>query len=293
MAIGRALPRPAQENKPCVFSCYTLYIVTMERNQPDAPQPTPPDPPQGQPGTTVPDNIALFLHAIGVLLDYGRHLLDTVRQRAAAPTFTIIAAAFGTSNLSTIMAHLNRGILRATALQRVLLARAAAGRDIDPVPRHRRRDEPPPAPADAQAEPPADAPAAPPKRKPRKSPLPGSDDPEVYMPTLEELVRQTRHRSIGLTMADICLDLGVIPMLCSSDFWNKMFDTLYHFGGRGVETVMAEKQRREQAFIQEQDKTIDSSWDWLRLTRDEIRRILGFFIGEPPVNPFAAATGPP
>jgi hypothetical protein len=59
--------------------------------------------------------------------------------------------------------------------------------------------------------------------------------------------------------------------------------------------VMREKCRREQAFIQEQDKKLDSTWDWLRLTRDEVRQILGFFIGEEPVDPFATvlATGPP
>jgi hypothetical protein len=58
---------------------------------------------------------------------------------------------------------------------------------------------------------------------------------------------------------------------------------------------MREKARRRQAFVQEQDKKLDSSWDWLQLNRDEIREILGFFIGEPPVDPFAVAlaTGPP
>jgi hypothetical protein len=39
------------------------------------------------------------------------------------PTFPAIAACFGTTNLSTILAHLNRGILRATALERVALRR--------------------------------------------------------------------------------------------------------------------------------------------------------------------------
>jgi hypothetical protein len=269
----------------------------MEPGAPDTTQPTPPDPPQGQPGNTVPPNIALFLHALSVMLGYGRHLLDTIHQRAAAPTFTIIAAAFGTANLATIQAHMNRGILRAIALQRVLLARAETGRDIEPSPRRLRPDETPPAPADAAAEPPSAAPAAVAKRKPRKSRLPGSDDPELYMPTLAELERQARRRSIGRLMADICLDLGIVPILCSSDFWNEMFDILYYFGGHGVETVMAEKQRREQAFLQEQDRKIGSSLDWLQLKRDEIRQILGFFIGEPPVNPFAPdaapATGPP
>ena len=67
---------------------------------------------------------------------------------------------------------------------------------------------------------------------------------------------------------------------------------MHYFGGRGVETVMREKSHREQAFIQEQVKKLDSTWDWLRLKRDEIRQVLGFFIGEPPVDPFAQATAP-
>src|ERR1700729_479018 len=92
---------------------------------------SPPDPPQDSPATTLPHNISVILHAVGILLDYGRHLIETVRQRAAAPNFNAIAACFGTANLATILAHLNRGILRAQALERVLLARAATGNDID------------------------------------------------------------------------------------------------------------------------------------------------------------------
>ena len=61
-----------------------------------------------------------------------------------------------------------------------------------------------------------------------------------------------------------------------------------HFDARAT-------RRRQQAFIQEQDKKLDSSWDWCQLKPDEIREILDFFIGEPPVDPFAVtlATGPP
>src|SRR6267154_6511156 len=126
----------------------------MEAYVPNTPGPaSPPDPPQDQPGTTMPEHIAFILHAVVILLGYGRHLLATVRHRAAAPTFPTIAACFGTANLSTILAHLNRGILRAAALQRFLLARAETGRDIAMVtPRTRIDVEPPPAPADPQAE---------------------------------------------------------------------------------------------------------------------------------------------
>src|SRR5580704_11454643 len=101
--------------------------------EPIAPTPlvaSPPDPAQDHPALTLPNNIAVLLHAVGVLLTYGRHLIETVRHRAAAPNFNAIAACFGTDNLSTILAHLNRGILRTVALQRVLLARAATGQDF-------------------------------------------------------------------------------------------------------------------------------------------------------------------
>src|ERR1700761_5106539 len=87
--------------------------------------------PQDHPATTLPNNIEVLLHACRILLGYGRHLIDTVRQRAVAPRFNAIAACFGTAHLSTISAHLTRGLLRAIALERVLLARAAAGEDIE------------------------------------------------------------------------------------------------------------------------------------------------------------------
>jgi hypothetical protein len=255
-----------------------------------------PDPPQDQPGTTapMPEYIAAVLYAVRVLLGYGHHLLATVHRRAAAPTFPTIASCFGTANLSTILAHLNRGILRATALQRFLLARAATGRDIAMVTRRTRTDEEPsPAPADPQSEQPTEP--VRPKPAARKSLPTGSDDPELYMPTPEELDRQVRRRAIGRTIAEICTDLAVVPGLCTSSFWNGIFEIMHYFGGDGVATVMREKSRREQTFIREQDKKLDSTWDWLRLKRDEIRGRLGFFIGETPVDPFAQAlaTGPP
>jgi hypothetical protein len=268
----------------------------MEADVPATPGPaSPPDPPQDQPGNPMPEYVAVFLHAVSILLGYGRHLLATIERRATAPTFPTIAASFGTANLSTIMAHLNRGILRATALERFLLARAATGRDIDIVTRGTRTAEPPPAPADAQAEPPVDQPARP-KAKPRPSLPPGRDDPELFMPTPEELDRQVRRRAVGRTIAEICGDLAVVPAFCTPAFWSDIFQVMHYFGG-DVVTVMREKSRREQAFIQEQDRKLDSTWDWLRLKRDEIRQVLGFFIGEPPVDPFSApealATGPP
>jgi hypothetical protein len=261
-----------------------------------SPSADPADPPQDHPATTLPNNIAVILHAARILLDYGRHLIDTVRHRASAPNFNAIAACFGTANLSTILAHLNRGLLRATALERVLLARAATGRDFDFVEPPTRTPEPQPAatatePGQPAAEPPTTA-----RRAPRPSRAAGRDDPELFMPTLQDLERQARRRPIGLTILDICLDLAVVPGLCQSKFWNELFDIMQYFGG-SVATLMQRKARRREAFSREQDRTPNSNWDWLRLTRDAVRQVLGFFIGEPPVNPLdlaaAIATAPP
>ncbi len=265
----------------------------------DIPAPaSPPDPPQDHPGKTAPtpEYIAAVLYVVGILLGYGRHLLATVHHRAAAPTFPSIAACFGTANLSTIIAHLNRGILRAAALQRFLLARAATGRDINMVTRRVRTDETPPAPADPQAEQPLDQPAEP-KAAPRPSLPPGHDDPELFMPTPEDLDRQVRRRAVGRTVTEICRDLAVVPGFCTSEFWNGIFEIMHYFGGN-VATLMREKTHREQTFIQEQDKKLGSTLDWLHLKRDEMRQVLGFFIGEPPIDPFCdptepLATGPP
>jgi hypothetical protein len=269
----------------------------MEADVPANPGPaSPPDPPQDQPGKTapVPEYISALLYAVGILLDYGRHLLSTVHRRAAAPTFPAIAVCFGTANLSTIMAHLNRGILRAAALERYLLARAETGRDIAMVTRRTRTDEPPPASAVPHSEQPIE-PATKPKAAPRPSLPPGWDDPELFMPSPKDLERQVRRRSFGRTFVEICNDLGVVPGLCTPAFWNHLFEIMHYLGG-SVATLMREKTRREQAFIQEQDRKLGSTLDWLHLTGDEIRERLGFFIGEPPVDPFCeptAATGPP
>jgi hypothetical protein len=180
---------------------------------------------------TIPARIAALLHTVRILLGYGRHLAATAEHRSASTDFNAVAACFGTARLHTIMAHLQRGLLRAMALERVLLARAARGRDIGYIARNERAiatafqaapadlpGEPAGLPAGAadpsvdSADPSADPaeqptdPAKPPTvaqigRKPaRRSRPAGWNDPELFMPTLEELEAQVRRRPIGRTL---------------------------------------------------------------------------------------------
>ena len=254
----------------------------MYREQP----PTHPLPP--------PQRIAALLRVVRILLSYGRHLADTVSHRAAAPGFAAIAACFGTANLALILARLHRGILRATALERVLLARAASRRDvmsatICPSPNRA------PAPRPTA---PCQAPATP--RAPALTHSLGLDHPANFRtPTLEQLEAQVRRRPLGRTIVDICLDLAVVPGLCTGTFWNELFDLARSHGG-SIPRLVHERWRREYAFSREQDT--HPTWgpnNWSNPGRQTIRQVLGFLIGEYPVAPFAlspppaAATGPP
>ena len=240
----------------------------------------PPDPQPGRPGHTVraiPAQIAALLLTVRTLLGYGRHLAATATQRSASTDFNAIASCFGTSRLYAILAHVQRGLLRAAALERVLLARAARGRDIGfAAPRQDAI-----AAATVPAAPPQEQPAGPSvARKPaRRSRPAGWNDPELFMPTLEELEAQGRRRPLGRTLVEICLDLAVVPGFCTGAFWNELFDSIRLHGG-SVATLMLEKVRREEAFCKEQDRTLGSNWDWQEMGREALRRVLGFCIGD-------------
>ena len=82
------------------------------------------------PARTMPAGIAALLRTVRILLGFGRHLAETATHRSASTDFNAIAACFGTGRMYAILAHLQRGILRAIALENVLLARAARGLDI-------------------------------------------------------------------------------------------------------------------------------------------------------------------
>jgi len=252
---------------------------------------------QSMPGRTIPARIAALLHTVRILLGYGRHLAETAPHRAASTDFNAVAACFGTGRLCAIMAHLQRGLLRAMALERVLLARAARGRDIGCVAASEHVTatayqaagpaDPPAEPAGSPADPPAEQPteAQVARKAARRSRPAGWNNPELFMPTLEELEAQVRRRPLGRTLVEICLDLAVVPGFCTGAFWNELFDSIRLHGG-SVATLMQEKLRREEAFSKEQDRTIGSNWDWLEMGREALRRVLGCFIGEMADAPF-------
>ena len=233
----------------------------------------------------MPEGIADVLIIVRILLGYGFHLAKTLEHRAVARGFATVAQFFGTARVAAIRWRLARGLLRAMALERVLLARAARGRDLVRLQPRQYAPRPAPAvPANAMAEPERPMPA--PVRRPDPD---EAFDPDT-LPTIEQLQAEIRRRPIGRALADICSDLGVSPSLCDGNLWFAITCALMWYRGN-LPRLMKEFRRREVHFCNtEADR--NPALGWPEPTRDGIRRVLGFFIGEAPVVPFPLAAPP-
>jgi hypothetical protein len=238
----------------------------------------PASPQESRSSTPMPTYIAAILSVVRVLLGYGKHLDQTLPDRAAHTGFPTLAAGFGTHDLRRILSHVQRGILRAMMLRQYLLARAAQGRDIEPAP--------PPAPAEPQDVEAMEIKLRPPserRKTPRRAPSTDPDDPLNFsMPTLKELESQVRRRSVGRTIAEICMDLGIAPSSCDAGFWHEIYQTMTYFGGKSEDFFEVQERRRE-TFKKEREKRPDT-WtsDWLDRPKEAIRQLLGYLLGEPP-----------
>jgi len=246
------------------------------------------DPTQDRAGRTMPQRLAALLHVVRVLLGHGRRLVETVPERAATIEFAILAGVCGTYTLPTILVRLQRGILRAMALERYLLARAAKGREIGFVyykdPRERMPAKPAAEPP--KGEPTSGEPAAgrakpnPEEKAPRR---PAFDPDDLRIPTPEELDAEVRRRPFGRTILAICMDLAVIPGFCTGPFWNQISDTLMNYGG-SFTTLFKIREHRETSFQKERDKKPDT-WDfaWKHPPLETVRKVLGYLIGDVPI----------
>jgi hypothetical protein len=94
------------------------------------PDPEKADPNRDQPGKPTPERIAEILLLAQILAAYGRHLAAVIQYRGLWRGFATVAQFFGTAAIADIAVRLRRGIMRAVALERVLLQRARRGRDL-------------------------------------------------------------------------------------------------------------------------------------------------------------------
>ena len=258
-----------------------------------------------------------MLAVLTILSDYGRHLARTLEQRAVARGFATIARFFGTVGLDIILAHINRGLMRTIALERMLRQRIRRGLEL-PIQAPRARSSRVPPARDA-AESGQEAGSAPPaaltaaqeaaaqaaarkagerlaRRIARNAPL-----TLATMPRMKTIEAEVQRSPVGRTIAAICRDFGISPALCNGVFWSALYDVIRHHRGSGSGLVLDMK-RKELRF--DKDERKHPGLELPEEMRDAIQRVLGFFIGEKPFDLFAngsrpglrvaaVATGPP
>ena len=240
----------------------------------------------------MPERISDMLAMLAIILEYGRHLLDTIEHRACRSGFSTIAQFFGTTRISVILAHLHRGVMRAMALERMLRERAKHGRDLlfiaerGLTPRAARPSAPPPA-TPAQ---PSETPQLAARRSATRT---APEEPLTLdnLPSQRDIDAEVRRRPIGRTLVAICCDLGIGPFLCHGTFHTNLY-MLFRWYGGSFSKYFVEMRRRQQQF-ERQELDRNPALGRPAQTREDVKRFLGFFIGEPPCDPFALPPPPP
>ena len=236
-------------------------------------------PPDPEPTRPMLGRIGYVLRVAQILFAYARHFTATAAERVAIPEFAVPAAIFGTYDLAVILLRMRRGILRALALERYLLARNARGsnlRFVWPPARELLPEHIPPAKPRAPR---------PPLTRPRwKDPaLLGPDDPASYhIPTDEEADAWVRRQPVGRTIMSICVDVGLAPSLCHGDFWSMIDKVRWCFGG-SIHPLYDMRAIREKSFERERDRRPET-WhiEWRDTRPETVRKALGCCIGERP-----------
>jgi hypothetical protein len=223
---------------------------------------TSPDPEKEPAGTPLLPGITECIFLAQTLTAYGHYLGKLLIRPTIWRGFITVARFFGTVDLMEILPRIQRGLMRAMALEAMLLQRAQRGRDMVV--------NAPPAPT---ATPPTQAARSLSPRKTAQPPLTFAN-----MPSMSDIENQVRRTPVGRTIAAICLDLAISPSLCTGPFWQRLFQAMMFFNGN-VTKVVIEFGRRDERF--EADEPKRTHLPWPERTREGIRQALGgSFIGE-------------
>ena len=191
-----------------------------------------PDPVQDPPAEGASERISGILGVVRKLVDFGRQLVGVLRQGSNAGSdrtaLADIKLRFSTLNVAAILARITRGLELAAALETRLekwLARTPA------------------APASA-----GDRPERQPRAASLARPRNGKSEPEIPgLPSAAAIAARLRQRPIGVVLADICRDLGIVP---SDPIWRELFLPILGHGGNPSRLAMDSFDRRSEGFFE-------------------------------------------
>jgi hypothetical protein len=203
----------------------------------------PPSEPQPKAVRANPSMAVALLNIIRTLVDFGQKRLAAIQARQLdRQEVRDTGHAFGTFNLSVIVARIMRGLRLAAALEQRVVAASARPNLPQPLPRPRK-------------------PRAP--RPTRRSKLSEQDDNNALlarMPTDREIAAMIRHRPIGKILDEICADLGIGPGQPQwQELWRQMRSVIAAHRGK-VATHLARAFRRAAAAYREVTEGLAPNW---------------------------------
>lgn len=167
-----------------------------------------------------PSRSAGLLGLLNRLLDHGRGMLATLRQRNTPDVPLPFAHRFGAISLAVVIARITRGVILATAL-RDHVARHARGLDAA---EHRKSPQP------SNRETPR-----PRRPRPARPALPEDENAELdNLPSAEEIAARIRNRPIGAVIVEICRDLGIDG---EHELWREVCQAITFNGGNVVQVL--------------------------------------------------------
>jgi hypothetical protein len=158
-----------------------------------------------------PSRSSRLLTLVRKLVDYGKLLADSLRQRAAPNDTTGLFRSFGTRDVALILARIAQGLTRARFLEEKI-TRVADRLDANPQPKPTPRLRTPRA-SPCEAEAPSPAPTA---------------NTDLRLPTADEIAAKIRRQPIGAVLADICRDLGIVR---GHPLWDELHLAITIYGG--------------------------------------------------------------
>jgi hypothetical protein len=170
------------------------------------------------------------LHLLGLIrtiIDYGKQLIVTARQRAGTADFLPFAAPFGTASLKLLLARIGCAISRAAHLEQKLQYEAGLGgcympEPADPAPGRR-------TPRARSAEATARSHDAGSHAGRSHSARTGhAEDPDLaHLPSVAQIAAEIRRLPLQQVIATICRDLGITP---DHALWQQLNQALAGFG---------------------------------------------------------------
>jgi hypothetical protein len=172
--------------------------------------------------TSEPYRTLRLIGLIRTVIDYGKQLIVTARQRAGTADFLPFAAPFGTSSLKLLLARIGCAVSRAVHLEQKLQYEAGLGGCYRPDPAH---------PVPGRRTPRAGSATAAARSLVGRSHTARTghaEDPDLaHLPSVAQIAAEIRRLPLQQVIATICRDLGITP---DHALWQQLNQALAGFG---------------------------------------------------------------